>query len=83
VSDRKLPCDVMLPPRTILRKGVSVDTLMIALERRDGWPDTSTRFPSKSGAPMKRDTIALVVVFVLVAGYLLAMASAAVVGLLS
>ncbi|MBN7755445.1 hypothetical protein JYP46_01295 [Nitratireductor aquimarinus] len=38
-----LPCDVQLPG-VLLRKGVSMDTLMFALKRREGRPEEDTRF---------------------------------------
>lgn len=52
----ELPCDVALPPRTILRKGVSVETLLIALKQREHYPDDARQFatfgfPPVSGRP--------------------------------
>ena len=35
----KLPCDVLLPPATIIRKGCDISTLMAALEVRERHPD--------------------------------------------
>ncbi len=40
--DDKLPCDVHLPPRTIIRKGCSIATLMTALAQRETWSDEDT-----------------------------------------
>ena len=39
----KLPCDVMLPPSTIIRKGCRVETLLIAIKAREGLPDNMAR----------------------------------------
>lgn len=45
-----LPCDVMVAPNTIIRRGCRVSTLMLAISRRDGLPDddrTRIKFRSK------------------------------------
>ncbi|MBN7759324.1 hypothetical protein JYP46_21075 [Nitratireductor aquimarinus] len=44
-----LPCDVQLPG-ALLRKGVSMDTLMFALKRREGWSEEDTRLRAASKA---------------------------------
>ena len=35
-----LPCDVLLPPHTVIRKGCSISTLVVAIQQRrqEGWP---------------------------------------------
>jgi hypothetical protein len=38
-GDRLLPCDVLVAPATILRKGVSLSTLMVAIQGRVGRDD--------------------------------------------
>lgn len=43
----KLPCDVHLPPRTVLRKGCSIATLMIALSQREEYPEENTVFAGR------------------------------------
>ncbi|MBO0719048.1 MAG: hypothetical protein J2P55_17195 [Rhizobiales bacterium] len=39
-----IPCDVILPPATIIRKGCSYDTLLVALRERAGRPPEDCRF---------------------------------------
>lgn len=43
-ADEKLPCDVHLPPVTIIRKGCSYNTLMLAIAQRSNWEPTETVF---------------------------------------
>jgi hypothetical protein len=40
-----LPCDVRVAPATIIRKGVRLQTLLLALYQRIGRPEQDTRFP--------------------------------------
>ena len=49
----KLPCDVMLPPNTIIRKGCEFSVLMIAFKARASMPAETDRFfdPPKFGPP--------------------------------
>lgn len=46
-GDAVLPCDVLLPPRTIIRKGCRVQALIAALSVREGIEedDHRTRIP--------------------------------------
>ena len=37
--DMKLPCDVMVAPHTVIRRGCNFSTLLVALSRRHGLPD--------------------------------------------
>jgi hypothetical protein len=39
-----LPCDVLLPPATIVRKGCELATLMAALKHRSTWAPSENRF---------------------------------------
>ena len=39
-----LPCDVKLPPATVIRKGCDYSTLLAALKVRDGQPPEDCRF---------------------------------------
>jgi hypothetical protein len=48
-SVEKLPCDVMVAPRTIIRKGCPISTLMQAISRRDGWPERTTEIVDAAG----------------------------------
>lgn len=43
-EDQKLPCDVFLPPATIIRKGCDLHTLMVALDERTKWAAEDCRF---------------------------------------
>lgn len=45
-AEGALTCDVMLPPRTTIRKGCQISTLMTALRAREDWPEDQTRFES-------------------------------------
>lgn len=45
VEAKKLPCDVQLPG-AIFKRGVSISTLITALERREHWPDEDTHLPA-------------------------------------
>ena len=38
-----LPCDVLLPPRTILRKGCDLETLLLGIAAREKFPADATR----------------------------------------
>lgn len=44
-QDYRLPCDVRLPPYTTIRKGCTLDTLMLSLGQREGRPSSDTTFP--------------------------------------
>lgn len=35
----KLPCDVMVAPRTVIRRGCDVSTVLMAISRRKDLPD--------------------------------------------
>lgn len=48
----KLPCDVMVPPATLIRKGCGLDTLMVALKARDGRPPEDCRFNDPANRPL-------------------------------
>ena len=37
--DEKLPCDVMVAPRTIIKRGCDLSTLLLAISRRRDLPD--------------------------------------------
>jgi hypothetical protein len=54
----KLPCDVMLPPATVMRKGVTLDVLMTAFRVRAELPPEENRFddPSKFSSPLNTPT---------------------------
>lgn len=39
-----LPCDVMVAPRTIIRRGCTVETLLLAIGKRNGLPPEQVRF---------------------------------------
>ena len=60
-SDVKLPCDVLLPPNTIIRKGCSVTTLMLALFQRTHFPEADTvldrRASPAPAAPQDSETV--------------------------
>ena len=44
--EAKLPCDVLLPPRTVLRRGCSYGALIgTALKVREDWPLENVTFP--------------------------------------
>lgn len=51
---QKLPCDVHLPPNTYIRKGCPVSTLMTAIGRREGRPDSDTTFPRPAATESER-----------------------------
>lgn len=55
----KLPCDVHLPPVTYIRKGCTLETLMVGIRAREKFPDDSTRFDLRSPAPTEvmRETL--------------------------
>lgn len=36
--DQVLPCDVRLPPGTLISKGVKISTLMLAIQQREKFP---------------------------------------------
>lgn len=40
----KLPCDVHLPPGTFIRKGCKLETVIVGIKARVGFPETSTTF---------------------------------------
>jgi len=40
----KLPCDVQVPPNTIIRKGCGIEQLMVALAVRERWPEDRHTF---------------------------------------
>lgn len=41
----KLPCDVHLPPYTYVRKGCDIETALLAINVRKGFPEADTVFP--------------------------------------
>lgn len=43
-----LPCDVHLPPRTYIRKGCDIETVLVGIKARTGLPDSSATFPRLS-----------------------------------
>lgn len=43
-EDDLLPCDVMVPPRTIIRKGCKLSTLLEAISHREGRSHRYTTF---------------------------------------
>jgi hypothetical protein len=47
----KLPCDVLLPPATLMRRGVSLDVLMAAFKARAGRPPEECRFDDPAYKP--------------------------------
>jgi len=44
MPERRLPCDVMLPPATIIAKGCDFATLFVAFKAREGLPPEQCRF---------------------------------------
>lgn len=52
--DYRLPCDVKVAPATTICKGVPLSTLMLAIKRREGWDEASTRFPSRGALHWSR-----------------------------
>lgn len=46
IEAKKLPCDVQLPG-AIFKRGVSISTLITALERREHWPEEDTHLTAK------------------------------------
>lgn len=53
-EDSKLPCDVMLPPNTIIRKGCALSVLMTALKVREADPLFCPHFPPDSSGIRER-----------------------------
>jgi len=49
--DDKLPCDVMVPPRTIIRKGCKLSTLLEAIKHREGQGPHATMFSERATLP--------------------------------
>lgn len=46
-----LPCDVMVAPNTIIRKGCSISTLLLAIPRRDGKEGVTWDSPPRLSSP--------------------------------
>lgn len=57
--DAILPCDVHLPVNTYIRKGCTVEILMTAISKREGFPHDATVFavPSPDGAGDVRELV--------------------------
>lgn len=48
-ADQVLPCDVKLPPGTVIRKGVKLNTLLLAMKQRESVPEQFRIFLSQPG----------------------------------
>lgn len=51
--DAPLPCDVMVPPRTLIRKGCKLSTLLEAMRHREGQTPDRTMFAERAAVSLK------------------------------
>lgn len=57
LSSDKLPCDVRLPPNTIIRKGCDYQTLFVALDAREKFPAEILRFVTPADVEQALDNL--------------------------
>lgn len=53
VKNKPLPCSVMLPPATVVSRGVALGTLLQAIDMRDGNPMSHIHFDSDSAKELR------------------------------